>query len=651
MLASKSSGVWWRGIAGLVMVIALAFLRPSGEADQAVEPVSLVPAANASVSVAAPAPATAPAATPAVAAGSKSPFAVPLPGPLPPAIAVSRFKNLSSVKSLDWMEAAVAFTVGEKLAAHGGVRTELDPLVVPDRLPATTPADIAAIAAADGASLVIAGNFSRPDWKLQITFELWKVSGNRVTKIGTKTHRGEFEQVHQFVGSSLVELLAGAGLPVSRADLAEVTRAPSADFYAFTLFGRGLSALLEAGDLPGWKIARKNLERSVFIDPTLAEGQRVLGELYRRYGETRWAKRGKDAKTNFDGLAQIRFERALEQRPSYVGAQLALARSNADRMRLDNARDLLHDAVKRRPYDFEARYQLGRVLWENGQADDSYKVLSQLVKQRPDDVRIHRTLVLIHSSRSDGKALVSELEQVVRLDPDDQRTRMDLGAAYAAVGKSDRAIETYEGVVKRKPKNASALKFLGDLHRKQGRHRHAIKYYGLALRAAPNDPRSYFTLGAVYVEVGDDAKAKRVFQRAQRFRRYLPEVHTNLGAIAYREGDLAEAIAYQRKAIKAEPRKVRFRYNLALALSAAGEVDDALTEVEAALSLDPKHVELTYLKGVVLLRRGDVLGASVQFERTLQLSPSHGGARHNIEMIAEIQRKAEEGEVIRERPR
>lgn len=648
MLPSETSSVWWRGASGVAIVLALALLKPPGHAVDPGSAVELVPAANASAPVTAATPTVA---TPAVAAGVKSPFAVPMPSPLPAAVTVSRFKNLSNIRSLDWMEAAVAFEIGEMLIAHSGVRASFEPLVVPASPPATSPTDIADLAAAQGAQLVIAGNFSRPDWKLQITIELWKVSGDRATKIGTKTHKGEFDQVHQFAGSSVVELMAAARLPVSNLDLPEVTRAPTADFYAFTLFGRGLSSLLGASDPNDWSVARKNLERSVFIDPKLAEGQRVLGELYRRYAKTKFAKRGRDARTNFDNLARLRFERALEQRPRYTPAKLALARSAADRMRLEQARDLLLEAVKQRPHDFEARYQLGKVLWDNGQPDDSYDVLTELVKHRPDDVRIHRTLVLIHSSRGSGKALVSELEQVVRLDPGDERTRMDLGAAYAAVDDNEKAIETYEGVVARSPRRASALKFLGDLHHKQKRNRHAIKYYGLALRAAPNDPRSYFTLGALYVEVGDDAKAKQVFLRAQRFHKYLPEVQTNLGAIAYREGKLAEAVAYQRKAIKAEPKKVRFRYNLALALSAAGEVDDALAEVEAALSLDPKHVELTYLKGVVLLRRGDVLGASVQFERTLQLSPRHAGARHNIEMIAEIQRKAKDGEVIREQPR
>lgn len=641
----------WRAGGSIAILCGLALLRPSSpDSDEAF---SLVPAANASSPASHPAP-TAPAAavaTPSVAAASKSPFAVAIPTPMPPVVAVSRLKNLSNVRSLDWMEAAVGFVAGEMIAGHRGVRTGFGTLIVPDKPPATTPADIAAIAKTSGANLVIAGSFSRPDWKLELTVELWKVTGERATKIADRTHKGEFEQVHQFVGESLTELFAAAKLPVTGADRPEVMRIPTSDFYAFTLFGRGLTALLGAGSQASWKVARKNLERAVFIDPKLVEGQRVLGELYLRFAKTRWAKRGRGKPVNYNSMARVRLERALEQRPGYTPAMIALGHEAGARMRLEKARDLFLDAVKRRPYDFEARYQLGKVLWDNGQADDSYEVLSQLVKHRPDDVRIHRTLVMIHSSRGRGEALVSELEQVVRLDPDDERTRMDLGAAYAAIGKNDEAIETYEGVVERKPKNVSALKFLGDLHKKQGRHRHAIKYYGLALRAAPNDPRSYFTLGATYVEAGDDAKARRVFLRAQRFRRYLPEVYTNLGAIAYREGKLGEAIGYHKKAIKAEPRKVRFRYNLALALSAAGDTDDALTEVEAGLSLDPRHTELTYLKGVVLLRRGDVLGASVQFERTLQLQPEHTGARHNIEMIAELQRKAKEGEVIRERPR
>lgn len=654
MSTSIPSRPRWRAGAGIAVLFGLAMLRPSSHQDS--EAFSLVPAANASAPVPrpAPVPAAAVVAAPAVASAANSAFAVPIPTPMPPVVTVSRFKNLSKVRSLDWMEAAVGFMAGEMIAGHRGVRASIGTLVVPGKPPATTPADIADIAASAGAGLVIAGSFSRPDWKLEITVELWKVTGDRATKLGHRTHRGEFEQVHQFLGKSIAALFAGAKLPVANADQPVVMRIPTTDFYAFTLFGRGLSALLGARSYTSWKVARKNLERAVFIDPELTEGQRVLGELYTRFAETRWAKRGGGKPAQYRHMARLRFERALEQRPGYTAARIALAHQAAGRMRLDKARDLLLEAVKRRPYDFEARYQLGKVLWDNGEPDDSFAVLDQLVEHRPDDVRIHRTLVLIHSARGRGKKLVSELEEVVRLDPDDERTRMDLGAAYAAIGNTGKAIETYKGVVERQPGSslkASALKFLGDLHNKDGRRRHAIKYYGLALRAAPNDPRSYFNLGAVYVEAGDDAKARRVFLRAQRFRRFLPEVHSNLGAIAYRQGDLDEAIDYHEKAVKAEPKKVRFRYNLALAQSAAGKTDDALVQVEAGLSLDPKHTELNYLKGVVLLRRGDVLGASVQFERTLQLSPGHKGARHNIEMIAELERKAREGEVIRERPR
>jgi hypothetical protein len=51
------------------------------------------------------------------------------------------------------------------------------------------------------------------------------------------------------------------------------------------------------------------------------------------------------------------------------------------------------------------------------------------------------------------------------------------------------------------------------------------------------------------------------------------------------------------------------------------------------------------------LRKGDIAGATMQFERTLEIASGHPGARHNLAMIDEMTRKAQDGEIIRERAR
>jgi hypothetical protein len=57
----------------------------------------------------------------------------------------------------------------------------------------------------------------------------------------------------------------------------------SKDLYAFTLLGRGVARVrgtLGKVDLDG---AERDLERAIFIEPTMAVGQRLVGELWLDY--------------------------------------------------------------------------------------------------------------------------------------------------------------------------------------------------------------------------------------------------------------------------------------------------------------------------------------------------------------------------------
>jgi Flp pilus assembly protein TadD len=168
----------------------------------------------------------------------------------------------------------------------------------------------------------------------------------------------------------------------------------------------------------------------------------------------------------------------------------------------------------------------------------------------------------------------------------------------------------------------------------------------MAMQAEPNDPRPYFLLGAIYVDSGRDKDAKRVYQKAQRFKRYQAETYNNLGAIAYREKDLEASMWYHRRAVMKKPSSSRFRYNYALSLSASNFTDEALAQVNAALKMEPNHVELHYLRGVILVRKGRAEDARAEFEKTLALDARHQGARHNLDILDQLKRRAEQGEVV-----
>jgi len=561
----------------------------------------------------------------------------------PPAFTVSVFANAARARSLDWMRVAVPFMLAERLEAHRDLRPAYGELVVPfgkppEMLDAVAVADLAR---AQNAELVFTGSIGRAaNWDLVLTVELWRSDQpGTASLIASGTRRGDFKLVHRFTGELIEELMAAAKIPVRPADLEEVRRVPTSDYYAFTLFGRGLSLVHGLGRGPDSRRAeqaRKVLARALFIDPKLAEAHRVMAELH--LGRSRFDR------------AVGQYSYALELRPGYYAAMAGLARLMYRRGELRESESLHSRMLRRRPWDTSLRYSFGKLLWEKGDVDRSFEELKQVVREQPEHVEARRTLVLIHASRGDSDDLVRELEAVARLDPAHLETRLDLGAAYAAVGAADKAIDVYRGIADDYPGRVQPLKFLGDAYRRRGDIRNAIFYYRKALQVDGNDPRPYFLLGRAYVEAGDDRRAKVIYRRALRFKQYLPETYNNLGAIIAREGKPLRALWYLKRAVAKRPDEADFRYNFALALSALEEIDAAAEQVEIGLSLAPRDARLHYLRGVVRLRVGDVEGARASFDRALELDPKHDDAGHNLALLDKMRRRANDGEIIRERP-
>lgn len=573
------------------------------------------------------------AAPPAHTVDYREPGTPPVPARMPDAVAVMSFENRSGVLGLDWMSAGVPFMLGEKLAEAFDLRPVWGELVVPPGPPvAVDAAAVTAFARQRGARWVWTGWVERPDWELRLGISLWKADGERgAVQVGEVIQQSDFKDVHTMTGKAARELLEKAGVTLDADAIGMLDRVPTADFYAFTLFGRGLASLAGTTARDDDQ-AENDLARAVFIDPKLAEAQRVLGELYRQQG-----KKGK---------ARGKFAYALELRPGYYAALAGKAALTAERGKENQARALYEQMLDRRPWELETRFLLGKVLWEVGDIDASFRELERVVEHEADHIRARRILVLIHASRGDGADLVRELEAVHRLDPRDLATRMDLGAAYASVERTGDAIRTYEAIVADHPDQVQSLKFLGDLHKGKGDLAAAITYYDRAMAADPTDPRPYFLLGAAYVEAGEDEAAKRVYRKAQRFKKYLGQVYNALGAIAYREGKLGESLWYLKRAVIKRPNNPRYRYNYGLTLSARGELDDARAQVEAGLDLDSDHVELNYLRGVVLLKLGDAEGAQQAFQRTLALAPKHADALYNLTKLDELERRIKQGEVV-----
>lgn len=521
----------------------------------------------------------------------------------------------SRARGLDFLQAALPALIAERLPLHPALRFGGPPaLIERARFDETL-----ARAAAAGVRFVVAGSFLRkPDWKLQVTVEIY----DRGVKAGEASVVGGRDDVARTSLAAALDAFAAAGVGTRGDARAAITAPFSRDPYAFVLYGRGVAASLGLDGRPASaERALASLSRSLVIDPRVPETRRYTGLLHLEEGRP--------------GHARAMWSYAVDIRPAYTAAVLALAQ--LDRTQgLPTARERFGRVLELDPDDLEARRAHGELLSEAGQLDQAQAELEKVVAAVPGDLRARRALALVLAGRRAGGELARELAEIVRLDPEDLDARLELGAAYAGVGNVDAALEAYEEVLRRRPRHAAALKIAADLHRAKGEPAKAAAYYERLRRLAPDDPRPVFLLGAAYYDAGRLDAAERMFTEGARFPGMLGDAYSNLGAIAYRRGRYKEAIWFLSRAAQRRPGKAGVRYNYALALQALARFDDALKELDAAAAAAPTDAEVRFLSGVVSLRMARLADAEAFFQETLRLDPAHASAKYNLALLSSL---------------
>ena len=547
------------------------------------------------------------------------------------------FENAGGHEQLDWMRSGLPVALAEKLEEHPALRSVYEPAILQPLPAVATPSAFQALGAMQGARWVFAGSFRRTtDWQLELTLRVYETTGAKPeAKLVAEHHvKLPFENTFEVLDEALTVVLPELGVTTDAATWKRIRRPLTQDLYSFTLFSRGVVAMGGATGKQALDAAQKNLTRAVFIDPDFAEAHRMLGLVYQAQGKST--------------TALGRFRHALDLRPSYQLAMRSLVKAAHSEDRLDEGIELGRAALTMRPDDVALRFLVGDMLWKSGDVEGAHEALEKVVALEPDHLAARRLRVLVHASRGKGQALASELEQVLRLAPDDPTARLDLAAAYRALGRDDEAIATYENIVAGNPKQLQALKLLGDMQRETGKLDEAIAYYTRALEVNRNDPRPYFLLGAAYLQKGDEREAIRIYYRAQRFKKYQPDVYNNLGTIFLGQDRAHVALWYLKRAAQKAPLSPRIRYNHGLALSRTGKHDEAVLELAEAASLAPRDAEIQFAHGAELLRVGQVQAAQTAFATVLELAPEHAEARHNLDQIERLERRAEQGEVTKD---
>jgi len=554
--------------------------------------------------------------------------------PPPPRFAVAPFENQSNVRAFDWLIAGAPFEIAEKTEGVLGLEAAGGPLYVGGKMIASEAGPVAAFASEHGAQWVITGWVMRPNWELELSITLWKITSGRATVISEIKKRGPVPTYHALLGDALATIWTAAGHKLDDAKRAKLARPLAADLYAVTLLGRGLGRLSGALSPPlpadpqvaaqvlakQLELAEHDLERAVFIDPKLFEAQRAVGELYKKQAAER-----NDPK--LAARAAGKFAYANDLAPDDLQSLRAAARAAADAGKAELAGALFRRLVTMRPWDLDARFELGAALWKSGDAAAAEHQLTQVTSHAPDHLAARRVLVLIHASRSDTKKLVTELESIAQRAPGDLEVKAELATAYGAIGRWDKSTATLEAIAAAKAPELPLLVRIADGKKRLGDLDGALAWYARATKAAPDSSLPGFLGAQALLDAGKLAEAARAYTNLQRFREHLPASEQALGTIALAQGRANDAAWYLRRAVRAAPRSLPAWRALIAAELARKDAATALAELERARGTWPTDGVLHYLAAVAHVQVDAKTEARTELVAAMKQLPTFTPAR------------------------
>jgi tetratricopeptide (TPR) repeat protein len=155
-----------------------------------------------------------------------------------------------------------------------------------------------------------------------------------------------------------------------------------------------------------------------------------------------------NGKMNSFPTAITHLRKAVLLAPSRIDLQIELASTLLLTRGMDEAAELLEQALHKQPENPQALLGWAQILLERDQKDQARSTLEHLVKLEPDNFVALRLLGEIHSSAERYSEALQLLEKSVAIKNNDPKARYALGTVLQRLGRRDEALQHFEFVTK-----------------------------------------------------------------------------------------------------------------------------------------------------------------------------------------------------------
>jgi len=356
---------------------------------------------------------------------------------------------------------------------------------------------------------------------------------------------------------------------------------------------RGLAAtfMLEKGDVTK---ALTELQAVVTQSPTNPVAQFNLGRVHATRGE--WEQ------------ARQLFQKAIDLRPDYLLARLALAQLEVSQRDFDAG---LKSAQQVLSYDHNNSTALlisSAALMGQKKFGEARQLLDAMLKANPSSPDALFQLGVVDLAESKYKDAADSFRRSYDLNPANPRGLMGMVETQMEQHHPDQAMQLLQTESAKAPNRMDLVLALGNTAVRAGQFDLAISYFQKVAASLPKGSKAqgdiFLRIGETYRRKGDLANSIVALQKA---REILPEngvVLSTLGLVLDTSGRWSEARQVYEVVIKIDPNNGVALNNLAFLLTEhGGDLNDALTKAQRAKQLLPDLSEVSDTLGWIYLRK------------------------------------------------
>jgi len=255
------------------------------------------------------------------------------------------------------------------------------------------------------------------------------------------------------------------------------------------------------------------------------------------------------AKGDMAGAAE-RFNKALQLDPSFVTAEINLARIDVAKDQLDAAAARYRSILGKTPGHLGAMLGLAALAERQGNRDEVVRWLDAAQNANPTVAQPGLVLTRFLIAKGDYPKALNTARDMASRFPDNSAVQQMLARAQTLGGQVADAIRTLEQMTAADPKDPQLHYLTGAAHWKAGDHQAAAASFRRAIAIKPDFTDARVALASVLLEGRDDQRALEVAKGLQRDLPDSPVGFRIEGTIMTQAGRHAEAIAALERAVK-----------------------------------------------------------------------------------------------------